>query len=105
VVSYGIAQRTRELGVRKALGATDGMIASLVLRESFVVAGIGIVAGCAAGIGAARLIRGLLFNTGTVDPLAYAATIALLLLVTLIATFVPMRRATRLDAAVALRGD
>jgi putative ABC transport system permease protein len=105
VVSYGVTQRTRELGVRKALGATDGMIAALVLRESLFVAGVGIVVGCAAGAAAARLIRSLLFNTGTVDPPAYAATIVVLLVATLVATYVPMRRATRLDAAVALRGD
>lgn len=105
VVAYGVSQRTREMGVRKALGATDEMIASLVMRESLALAGVGVVVGCAGAWASGRLIQGLLFDTGKADPLAYAATIVLLVAVALAASFFPARRATRLDPTIAMRGD
>jgi predicted permease len=105
VVAYNIAQRTREIGVRKALGATDNTIIALILRESALVVGVGVVAGVLAAWGGARLIRGLLFNTGIVDPGTYAATIGLLAAVALVATYVPARRAMHLDPAIAMRGE
>ncbi len=105
VVAYGVAQRTREIGVRKALGATDRSIVSLILRESIGVVSMGIVVGAAAAWGAARLIRGMLFDTGLVDPGAYGATIALLAGVALLAAYIPARRAMRLDPAIAMRGE
>jgi putative ABC transport system permease protein len=105
VVSYGITQRTRELGVRKALGATNGMIASLVLRESLTLTGAGIVIGCAGAFAGAKLIRSLLFQSGAADPVAYLTTIAVLVSTAIVATLVPARRATRLDPTVAMRGE
>jgi putative ABC transport system permease protein len=105
VVAYGITQRTKELGVRKALGATDSNIAALVLRESLVLTGFGVVIGCAGAWSATRFIRGQLFNTPQVDPLAYAATIALLAAVAVIATWIPARRAMRLDPTIAMRSE
>jgi putative ABC transport system permease protein len=105
VVTYAIAQRTREFGVRKALGATNGSIVSLILRESAVVLGTGAVLGAGAAWGAARLIRGLLFNTAITDPNAYGIAIALLASVALVAAYVPARRAMMLDPVIALRGD
>jgi putative ABC transport system permease protein len=105
VVAYGVTQRTRELGVRKALGATDAMIAALVVRESMTLAGAGVVIGCAGAWGGARLIRALLFDTGPADPGPYLATIGLLVAVALIATYLPARRAVRLDPTIAMRGD
>jgi len=103
VVAYGVTQRTPELGVRKALGATDETIAALVLRESLMLTGIGVVVGCAGAWAATRLIRAQLFETPAVDPLSYAATIGTLTLVALLATYLPARRAMRLDPIVALR--
>ena len=105
VIAFSVAQRTRELGVRKALGATDSMIGALVVRESLALTAAGVVVGCAAAWAAARLIRGLLFDTGTADPGAYLATVALLGAVALLASWVPARRATRLDVMEAIRGE
>jgi predicted permease len=105
VVAYGITQRTQELGVRKALGATDAGIARLVLNESLRLAGIGVVVGCAGAWAATRMIRGQLFDTQPIDPLSYGVTIALLVAVALIATYVPARRAMRLDPTTAIRGE
>jgi predicted permease len=105
VVAYGIAQRTREIGVRKALGATDGMILTLIFRESLLVVAVGVIVGCAGAAGSARLIRGLLFDTGVADPGTYVGTIALLAAASVLATYLPARRATRLDPAIAMRGE
>lgn len=105
VIAYGVTQRTREIGVRKALGASDRAIGGLVMRESMMLAGIGIAVGCAGAWGCARLIREQLFDTGVVDPVSYAATIAGLTAVAVIATYVPMRRASRLDPTLAMRAD
>ena len=105
VIAYGVAQRTRELGVRKALGATDRMIASLVVRESLILTGIGILVGCGGAWAGARLIRDLLFQTGPVDLTVYLPTVVVLLGIAMLATYVPARRATRLDPTVAMRGD
>ena len=105
VAAYSIAQRTQEIGVRKALGATDRGIASMLLRESLIVTGAGVVAGSGAAFGAASLIRGLLFDTTLVEPVVYATTVGLLTAAALGATFVPARRAMRLDPTIAMRGD
>ena len=105
VIAYGVTQRTREMGVRKALGATDSMIASLVVRESLQLAAAGIVIGCLGAWAGARLISGMLFDTAPADPAAYVATIAALTVVAFAASYVPARRATRLDATIAMRGD
>ena len=105
VVAYGITQRTTELGVRKALGATDGTIAALVLTESLVLTGLGVVVGCVGAWATTRLIRDQLFETAPVDPLAYGATIGMLTAVALLATYLPARRAMRLDPTIAIRGE
>ena len=105
VVAYGVTRRTQELGVRKALGATDRAIAALVINESLVLTGIGVVVGCFGAWGATRFIRGQLFDTPALDPLTYGATILLLVGVALAATYVPSRRALRLDPTIAMRGE
>ena len=105
VVAYGVAQRTREIGVRKALGATDGGIASLLFRESLVLVGIGVVVGCAGAFAGARLIQNQLFETTPLDATTYASAISILVATALIATWIPARRATRLDPTIAMRGD
>ena len=105
VVAHGIARRTREIGVRKALGATDRAIASAIVRESLVVIGAGVALGCLGAWAGARLIRGLLFETGAADPVAYLATAALLTAVALLATWLPTRQAMRLEPTVAMRAE
>lgn len=105
VIAFTVTQRTRELGVRKALGATDSMIGALVLRESLVLTVVGVAVGCLGAWAGARLIRGLLFDTGTTDPTAYLVTIVLLVGVSLVASWLPARRATKLDPVQAIRAE
>ena len=105
VAAYSIAQRTREIGVRKALGASDRGIAGMLLRESLIVTSVGVVAGGAVAYGTASLIRGLLFDTSITEPTIYVGTVALLTTAAVGATFLPARRAMRLDPTIAIRGD
>ncbi len=105
VVSYGVTQRTRELGVRKALGATDGMIAKLLLGESALLTGAGIVLGVLGAWFGARFITDMLFETGVADYPVYFVTATLLAAIALVATYIPARRATRLDPTIAMRGE
>ena len=105
VVAHGIAQRTREIGVRKALGATDRAIASAIIRESLGIIAAGVALGCAGAWAAARLIRGLLFETGVADPIAYLVTVGMLTAVALLATYLPARQAMRLEPTIAMRTE
>jgi putative ABC transport system permease protein len=105
VIAYGVEQRRREIGVRKALGATDRNVATLVVGESLRVAAVGVVLGCVGAWAGARLIRGMLYDTGPADPAPYAITIVVLAFMSLVASYVPARRASRLDATIAIRGD
>jgi predicted permease len=97
VMSYAVRQRTREIGTRLALGATQGNILWLVMRDGMLVAGLGAVIGLLFGFGAARSNRGLLFSTSPGDPLTLGLATMLLMLVALTACYIPARRATRLD--------
>jgi putative ABC transport system permease protein len=103
VVAFLVARRTRELGIRLALGADRRDLLRLVLGDAGRLAGAGAAAGLLLAVFATRLFRSLLFGVGALDPLVYAATAALLAGVALAAAFVPARRATRVDAMEALR--
>lgn len=105
VVAYNIAQRTREIGVRKALGATSVSVFALILRESSVIICLGTLSGAIGAWASARLIRNMLFNTTPVDVMAYSASVAILAVVALSATVVPARRVVKLDPVGALRTD
>jgi predicted permease len=105
VVSYLVAQRTREIGVRMAFGARAADVRRLVLRQGGVLAGVGLLLGLLAALGLTRLLRSQLYGVTASDPLAYAAGILLLAGVTLLASYVPARRATRVDPAIALRAE
>jgi predicted lysophospholipase L1 biosynthesis ABC-type transport system permease subunit len=105
VVAYGVSQRTREVGVRVALGATRGAIARMVVREGTRLAVIGTAIGVCIALAATRLIRGLLFDTPATDVVSYAATAAVLLAVAALACYVPARRASRLSPVEAIRGE
>jgi putative ABC transport system permease protein len=103
VLSGMVAERTREMGVRAALGATRTDLVSLVLGQGLKLASLGVVIGLLAAIAASFLIATMLFGVSPLDPLTYVAVIALLLGVTALACYIPARRASRVDPMVALR--
>jgi predicted permease len=105
VVAYAVGQRTQEIGVRMALGATAADVVRLVLWQGMRPALVGLAAGLAASVAAGRIIRGLLYETSPADPLTLAGVTALLVAVVLAACLVPSRRATRVPPAIALRGE
>jgi predicted permease len=103
ITSYSVSQRRRELGLRMALGAQPSGIVGLVMRETGAVAGLGVVIGVVAALMLTRVMTSLLFGIGATDPLTYVGVAAVLLLVSLVAAWIPGRRATRVDPTVALR--
>jgi putative ABC transport system permease protein len=105
VIAYIAAQRTREIGVRMALGAQAVDVVRLFLGHGLRLVGLGIVLGAAAAYGLTRLMATLLFGVGPTDPVTYGIVSAALASVALVATYLPARRAARLDPVVALRTD
>lgn len=105
VLAYGVAQRTREIGVRMALGARLRDVVLLVLRQGMAFVAIGGVIGIAAALAVTRFVAGLLFAVQPADPLTFAAVVGLLGLVALVACGLPARRAGRVDPMVALRAE
>jgi predicted permease len=103
VISYLVNQGTREIGIRMALGATPRGILNLILQRGMAMALIGVGAGAVLALAAARLMRSMLFGIAATDPLTFAAITGLLVLVTLLAIFVPARRAARTDPMISLR--
>ena len=105
VLSYAVTQRTSELGVRFALGATPGQVLGLVLGDGLRLTTIGVVLGAILGAGAARAMSRLLFGIQSFDLAVFAVAIAILMVVALIASYIPARRASRVDPMVALRNE
>jgi putative ABC transport system permease protein len=105
VISYSVAQRTQEMGIRAALGATKGHLLSLVLGRGVALALVGLAIGVAASLALTRLMASLLYGVGARDPLTMGIVGALLASVALAACYVPARRATKVDPMVALRYD
>jgi len=105
VLAYTVAGRTREIGVRMALGAPTGHVLSLVARESAAVVGIGMLVGAAAAVAAGRAIAGLLYGIGPIDPISLVGAIAALGIVCALATLLPARRALRIDPLLALKAE
>jgi predicted permease len=105
VISYSVVQRTREMGIRVALGAQRGSISSMVLRQGALLALGGVGVGLLISLFAVRLIRGLLFGVGATDPATFIAVPLLLMGVALLASYIPARRAMRIDPIVALRHE
>ncbi len=105
VVAYSVSQRTHEIGVRMAIGARPNDVVRLMLGEGGRLAVAGVVAGSLIALAAARLIRGLLFEVSATDPLTFVAVAGGLLAVALLASYIPARRATRVDPMIALRGE
>src|SRR6202790_373677 len=103
MVSYSVAQRTREIGIRMALGAQDVQVLGLVVREGFRPIVAGILAGIAGSAAVSRLLAATLFGLSSMDAVSFAGVSLLLASIALLATWLPARRATRVDPMVALR--
>ncbi|HEY4305294.1 MAG TPA: ABC transporter permease [Gemmatimonadaceae bacterium] len=105
VLSYSVARRTREIGVRMALGAVRSSVVAMVLRDSLTPVAIGSVLGIVAAFVGARLIAALLYGVSATDPLTFAGVVVVLLGVAIVASIVPASRAARVDPIVALREE
>jgi putative ABC transport system permease protein len=103
VMGYTVMQRKHEIAVRMALGAKTGQVLSLILKDGLVLASLGVVIGLAGAFAMTRLISSLLFEVKATDAQTFATVSALLILVALLACFIPARRATKVDPLVALR--
>ncbi|MFP2927036.1 ABC transporter permease [Pyxidicoccus sp. 3LG] len=105
VIGYSVAQRTREMGIRMALGAARGDVLALVLGQGLRLAGMGVAAGLLLSLGLARLSSALLYGVTAYDPWTFVGVAALLCGVALVATWLPARRATLVDPIIALRSE
>jgi ABC-type antimicrobial peptide transport system permease subunit len=105
VVGYSVVQRTKEIGVRMALGAQPADVLRLVIRHSMGWTLVGVAAGAGAAVGLLGLLRAALYGVDPADPLVLATVSALLVAVALAATYLPARRASRLDPLQALRSE
>jgi putative ABC transport system permease protein len=105
VIAYVATQRTREIGIRMALGAQTGDVRRLFLRHGLLLTGCGVAMGVVVALALTRVISALLFGVSPTDPVTYIVVAASLATVALLATYLPARRASRIDPVVALRAD
>jgi putative ABC transport system permease protein len=103
VISFAVARRTREIGIRVAVGAPRRHVIGLVLRESLQPAAVGLVIGLASALALSRLVAGLLYQMGPADPWVFASVAAIIVCAALGSCGLPLRRALRVDPVVALR--
>jgi predicted permease len=103
VVSYLVSQRTRELGVRLALGAEPSDVRLMVLKQGLILAGMGVILGLGAAVGLTRLMEALLYGVDPIDPLTFGTVALSLTAVALLASYLPARRASKVDPVVAIR--
>jgi putative ABC transport system permease protein len=103
VVSYAVALRTQEIGVRMALGAQSGKVLAMILRQGVTLAAYGLLIGLAFSFALSQFLKSLLFQVSAADPLTYAAMSLLMLGITIVACYIPARRASAVDPLVALR--
>ncbi len=103
VISYIVSQRTREIGVRMALGANRRDVSRMVLRQGMILAGIGVAVGLVAAVGLTRLISSWLYGVEATDPVTFGVVAALLTAVAFVASYLPALRASRTDPLEALR--
>jgi putative ABC transport system permease protein len=105
VISYSVTERRQELGVRQALGANSGDIIALVLKQGLRLIATGLITGIAAALGIAPVMSSLVEGISTTDPLTMAAVAMVVVAVSLVACYIPARRATRVDPMIALRAE
>jgi ABC-type antimicrobial peptide transport system permease subunit len=105
VISYAVSQRAREIGIRVALGAEPGALCQLFVRYGLVLAGAGTAIGLVAAAGLTRLMKSVLFGISPVDPLTYTAVPLVLVSATVLASYLPARRAAAVDPVDTLRAD
>jgi predicted permease len=103
IMSWSVAQRTKEIGIRAALGASSGDLLNAVIRRGMTLSTVGVVAGLAGAFVLRRFLASLVFDVSPSDPLVYAAVAALMLIVGLLACYIPARRASRVDPVIALK--
>jgi putative ABC transport system permease protein len=103
VISYSVAQRTHEIGIRAALGASAGSLLRLIVSRGLVLALIGLVIGVGGALGLTRVMERLLYGVGARDPMTMSSVAVVLAAVAVSACYIPARRATRVDPLVALR--
>jgi putative ABC transport system permease protein len=103
VMSYSVAQRTHEIGIRLALGARRSDVLRLIVVQGMKLTAVGTVIGLAGALALTRLIRSMLFEVSTTDPLTFGLVAGLLGIVALLACYIPARRATKVDPLAALR--
>jgi putative ABC transport system permease protein len=105
VVSYSVARRTKEIGVRLVLGARRGEVTAGVMREGMMIALSGVAGGIIAAMALTRLLRSLLYGVGVWDPVTFVVVPLVLISVALVACYIPARRAARISPMVALRWE
>jgi ABC-type antimicrobial peptide transport system permease subunit len=105
IVAYSVSQRSREFGIRVALGARPSQIISMVVGQNLRVVAVGLAFGLAAAIPATRLLRGLLFQVGPNDPVTFVAIGVTLATVAIVASYLPARRGTQVDPVVTLKSE
>ena len=105
LLAYAVAQRSHEIGVRKALGAADSGIVRMVLRGALGITLVGIAIGLVASLAASRIVASQLYGVSPRDPVILSISAASLIVVTIVAALAPIRRATRVDPVVTLRAD
>ncbi|MBY0493730.1 MAG: FtsX-like permease family protein [Cyanobacteria bacterium] len=105
VIAFSVARRTREIGVRMALGANPGSVLSMVMRQGFTIVAIGLIAGGVLAGAAASALRGLLYGITPFDPIAWGLALTAMIVAAGLANFVPARRAMRVDPMNALRTE
>ena len=105
ITAYGVAQRTREIGIRIALGSSPNSVQGMVVRSGVRLGAIGVAVGIVAAIAATRLLESMLYGVSGADPIALVAASTVLIGAALVASWLPARRASRVDPMVALRQE
>jgi len=105
VKAYSVARRTREIGIRMALGAQAGAVLRMIMREGSIMLFAGVALGLLLAMATAKILSGILYEVGALDPIAFTVAPLVLIIAALIATWLPARRATRIDPAQALRAE
>jgi predicted lysophospholipase L1 biosynthesis ABC-type transport system permease subunit len=105
VIAYSVARRTREIGIRVALGAHPGGVLRLILAQGFGLAGVGAAIGAVLAAGAALALQGVIYGVGAADPVAWLTALSVMFLAVFLANIIPARRAIRIDPVTALRTE